>query len=137
MTTTPGIMDITLGTDDLPRAIAFYDAVTAVIGLARLTGAPKGWAGWGAGQGTALWLCQPFNGQTASHGNGTMITFRATSAAQVRAFHATAIAHGAGDEGPPGTRPTYDPAFYVAYIRDPDGHKLACAHISYDPKEET
>jgi len=97
----PGLMDVTLGTDDRARAIRFYDAVMATVGLARLPDAPKGWAGWGAAHGTGLWLCQPFNGQPASAGNGTMVTLRATSAAMVRAFHAAALAHGGTNEGPP------------------------------------
>lgn len=136
MTEGPGIMDITLGTNDLSRSIRFYDATLTVIGLSRLPDAPQGWAGWGTAKGTGLWLCQPFNRQPASQGNGTMVTFRGTSAAQVRAFHAAALAHGGTDDGPPGTRPAYEPDFYVAYVRDPNGHKLACAHLTYDPKED-
>ncbi|MFM7335142.1 MAG: VOC family protein [Tabrizicola sp.] len=136
----PGILDITLGTDDLSRAKGFYGPVMAVLGLSRLPDAPQGWAGWGpaAGtpSGTGLWLCRPFDGQRASHGNGTMVTFRAITAAQVRAFHVAALAHGGSDEGPPGTRPAYSPEFYVAYVRDPDGHKLACACMTYDPRED-
>ena len=136
MPASPGLMDVTLGTADLARAARFYDAVMAPVGLARLPDAPKGWAGWGPPDGTGLWLCQPFNGQPASPGNGTMVTLRATSAAMVRAFHAAALAHGGTDEGPPGTRPAYDAGFFVAYVRDPDGNKLACAHTPYDPSEE-
>ncbi|MEH7828706.1 VOC family protein [Gemmobacter denitrificans] len=132
----PGIMDICLGCDDLARSIRFYDAVMPVVGLSRLPDAPKGWAGWGPAKGTGLWLCPPFNGQPASAGNGTMVTFRAESAAQVRGFHAAALAHAGADEGAPGTRPGYDPAFYVAYVRDPNGHKLACAFTAYDATED-
>jgi catechol 2,3-dioxygenase-like lactoylglutathione lyase family enzyme len=131
----PGLMDVTLGTADLDRAIRFYDPVMAVLGLARLPDAPPGWAGWGPPDGPGLWLCAPFDGRPATAGNGSMVTFRATGAAQVRAFHAAALAHGGTDEGPPGTRPAYDPGFYVAYVRDPDGHKLACADPDHDPKE--
>lgn len=129
-------MDLCLGSGDLARSIRFYDAVMAVVGLSRLPDAPKGWAGWGPRGGTGLWLCPPFDGQPASPGNGTMVTFRAATAAQVRAFHGAALAHGGRDEGAAGTRPAYSPAFYVAYVRDPDGHKLACACTSFDPKED-
>jgi catechol 2,3-dioxygenase-like lactoylglutathione lyase family enzyme len=133
----PGLMDITLGTDDLARATRFYDAVMPTVGMARLPDAPPGWAGWGPPQGPGLWLCPPFNGLPASTGNGTMLTLRAVSAAMVRAFHATALAHGGTDEGAPGTRPRYSPQFYVAYVRDPDGHKLACAFANHDPAQDT
>lgn len=140
MTQTPtpicGLADVSLGTNDLARATRFYDAIAAVLGLGRLPDAPKGWAGWGREGGTGLWLCVPFNGRPASVGNGSMVTFAAASAHQVRDFHRTALAHGATDEGPPGTRPDYAPSFYVAYVRDPDGHKLACAFWFHDPAED-
>jgi len=35
------------------------------------------------------------------------------------------LAHGGTSEGEPGLRPQYSPDFYAAYVRDPDGHKLA------------
>ncbi|MFM7443157.1 MAG: hypothetical protein ACKO2N_04480 [Tabrizicola sp.] len=49
----------------------------------------------------------------------------------VRAFHRAALAHGGTDEGAPGLRP-YSPAFYAAYVRDPDGHKAAFVFHRYD-----
>ena len=63
--------------------------------------------------------------------NGTMIAFRAGSDAEVRAFHAAALEYGGTDEGAPGTRTYYQPSFYVAYVRDPDGNKLACVFHRY------
>lgn len=136
MTSAPGIMEFILGSGDLARSVRFYDPVMAVLGLSRLGDAPKNWVGWGGDGGMGLWLCLPYDGQPASHGNGTMVSFRASSAAQVRAFHATALAHGGTDEGAPGTRPAYSPDFYVAYVRDPDGHKLACSYWTYDPQDD-
>lgn len=120
MAANPGIMEFILGTDDLACGTRFYDPVMAVLGLAHLPDAPSNWAGWGAEGGTGLWLCKPFDGGATSHGNGTMVSFRATNAAQVRAFHRTALAHGGTDDGAPGTRSAYSPDFYVAYVRDPD-----------------
>lgn len=125
---------ICLGTNDLPRAVAFYDPVMAAIGQQRCdtTSEPEGdgWVGWGiyVDEGrieVALWLCEPFNGQAASVGNGTMVAFAASSWAQVQAFHREALANGGTSEGEPGLRPHYGPDFYAAYVRDPDGHKLA------------
>jgi catechol 2,3-dioxygenase-like lactoylglutathione lyase family enzyme len=133
----PGIMEFILGSDDLGRSARFYDPVMAVLDLSRLPDPPKNWAGWGGDGGMGLWLCKPFDGGPASHSNGTMVSFRATSAAQVRAFHACALAQGGTDEGPPGTRAAYSPDFYVAHVRDPDGHKLACSYWTYDPQEDT
>jgi catechol 2,3-dioxygenase-like lactoylglutathione lyase family enzyme len=129
-----GILDITLGCDDLALAAPFYDAVMGALGLVRLPNPPTGWAGWGDGVG--LWLCPPFDGGPATAGNGTMVTLAATSAAMVRAFHLAGLAHGGTDAGSPGTRAAYAPNFYVAYLRDPLGHKIACSFSSYDPAKE-
>ncbi|SCC92894.1 Glyoxalase/bleomycin resistance protein/dioxygenase [Thiomonas sp. X19] len=122
-----------LGTNDLARAVRFYDPVMAALGHARCdTGndASDDEAGWGTylddgRQELALWLCQPFNGQPASAGNGTMVALAARTRAQVDAFHAAALAQGGTNEGAPGLRPHYGPDFYAAYVRDPDGNKLA------------
>jgi len=132
------LLDVTLGTNDLPRALRFYDAIFAVLGQKRLADAPEGWAGWGADfdSGVGFWLCPPFDGHLASAGNGTMMTFRADNAAQVRAFHVAGLRQGGTDEGAPGIRARYDPSFYVAYLRDPDGHKLACVYHRYNAAED-
>lgn len=125
---------VCLGTNDLERSTRFYDAVLATLDLQRCdtSGEPSwdGWAGWGTyeDQGRkqdALWVCLPFDGAPATPGNGNMVALRATSWAQVQAFHATALLHGGSSEGAPGLRLQYNPDFYAAYIRDPDGNKLA------------
>ena len=135
---------VCLGTNDLERAAAFYDAVLAPLGLARCqTPGEDGWGDW-AGWGTyenegareiALWLCKPFDGRAAGAGNGTMVALTAPSWAAVRAFHAAALAHGGTSEGAPGLRPQYNPDFYAAYVRDTDGHKLAavCRGFTEEP----
>lgn len=123
--------DLTFGTNDIARAERFYSAVFAVLGHQRLPD-NDGWIGWGQEEGFSLWLCPPFNKASATAGNGTMLTFKAKDAAQVRAFHEAGLANGGTDEGAPGVRAYYDPQFYVAYLRDPDGNKLACMIIDYD-----
>lgn len=125
----------TLGTNDLDRAIAFWDPVMRLLGHDRLIEVDDGWAGWGKdyADGFGLYLCRAWNGAAAAPGNGAMLAFPARDAAQVRAFHATALDHGGSDEGAPGIRPYYEPGFYVAYVRDPDGNKVACVFPTYDP----
>jgi predicted lactoylglutathione lyase len=54
-----------------------------------------------------------------------MVALKAHSRAAVEAFHAAALAHGGVCEGAPGLRPQYNADFYAAYVRDPDGNKLA------------
>ena len=124
------ILYSTAGTADLERAIRFYDAVFAVLGVGRAPGWVEGWAGWGGSydEGYSFWVCHPFDRRAPSPGNGVMFAFRAGNESQVQAFHAAALRHGGTDEGAPGTRPYYEPWFYVAYVRDPDGNKLACVY---------
>lgn len=113
---------VTLGTNDLARAAAFYDAIAAELGTPRMFETPTSVA-WGVPDGGAgIGLTAPFDGQPASVGNGTMVAFSAADAAQVDRIYAIALAHGGSDEGAPG--PRGDGGFYAAYFRDPDGNKL-------------
>ena len=129
------MIDTTVGYRDYNRAVAFYDAVFATLGRTRSAEWAKGWAGWGPSYdgGVSFWICPPFDGEAPTPGNGVMIAFRAADEAQVQAFHRAALAHGGSDEGAPGTRPYYEPQFYVAYVRDPDGNKLACVFHHHRP----
>lgn len=116
---------VTIGTRDLDRAAAFYDAVLAPLGITRVPGKYPGWAAWQrSGEPQKLWVGLPHDKQPASVGNGCMTAFTAPSRASVDAAHAAAIAAGGADEGAPGTRAGYAPDYYGAYVRDPDGNKL-------------
>ncbi len=121
------LLDVVVGASDLSRSARFYDAALGALGYARSPNPEAGWVNWGPDYdgGVAFCICRPFDGKPPTAGNGTMVTFRAQSAEAVQAFHAAALAHGGTDEGTPGTRDRYDPSFYVAYVRDPDGNKLA------------
>jgi len=113
---------VSLGTDDLDRAGAFYDKVLAPLGLRRIDAFPGG-IGWGR-RYPEFWMQTPIDGRPAGIGNGTHIAFLALSRAQVDAFHAAGLAAGGRDEGPPGPRPAYGEPYYAAYLRDADGHKV-------------
>lgn len=119
---------ITLGTNDLTRAARFYDAALAPLGLIRRATEPTE-VGYGLPEDrrTRLWITLPFDEKPATVGNGSMPALVAPSQDAVKAFHAAALAHGGTDEGAPGLRP-YGPAFFAAYIRDPDGNKLSAVH---------
>ena len=125
------ILYITLGTNNLIRAKAFYDAVMPTLGLQFLRGDAReiGYGPKGAPD-PLLWINTPYNDQPATVGNGSMPAFKAPSRAAVRDFHATALAHGGTDEGEPRLR--YSPDFYACYIRDPDGNKLSAVCIQTD-----
>jgi catechol 2,3-dioxygenase-like lactoylglutathione lyase family enzyme len=125
----------TLGVSDLSRSAAFYDAVFTTLGHGRSTESTESFIGWGPDydHGVSFWICKPFDGQPPGPGNGPMVALRASCEAEVIAFHEAALAHGGSSDGAPGTRPYYEPSFYVAYIRDPDGNKLACVFHHHQP----
>jgi len=121
------------GTNDLERAARFYDATLAPLGMPRCVTGDSEWdrvaAGWGiyedGARELALWIGKPFNQQPATTGNGNMVAFSARSWREVDEFHAAALANGGSCDGAPGLRLHYSPDFYAAYVRDPDGNKLA------------
>jgi len=123
-----------LGTNDLPRAIGFYTATLAPLGMRRCITGDAQWdqiaAGWGLYEEDgvrelALWVGKPFDQRPATHGNGTLVALRAQSWRAVTEFHAAALANGGSCDGPPGLRLHYSADFYAAYVRDLDGNKLA------------
>lgn len=119
------LLYVTLGSNDLERAGAFYDRALAPLGLKRRK-EDEVEIGYGA-EGDfrcRLWVVTPFNREAATIGNGSMVALEAESRAAVDAFHAAALAGGGTDEGAPGLRP-FHANFYAAYVRDPDGNKLS------------
>jgi len=121
---------VTVGADDIARAKRFYGAFLPTLGY-ELEEGPEGLSyalPETPGQSVVrpeFYVKPPFNGRPASAGNGAMVAFEARDQAQVRALHAAALAAGGTDEGAPGFRASYGPRFYVAYLRDPQGNKIA------------
>jgi catechol 2,3-dioxygenase-like lactoylglutathione lyase family enzyme len=121
---------ITIGAADPDKAVKFYDPVLGALDHERFF-FDNGWAGYRAKdepEGQTLYVCTPHNEKPAQAGNGAMVGLKAKSAAQVRAFHAAALAHGGTSEGEPGPRPQYGPDLYIAYVRDPTGNKLSAVY---------
>ena len=113
----------TLGTNDLPRAAAFYDELLALFGARRVMDFGT-FIVWGNKPGApGFSICKPYNGEPATVGNGVMIALAASSPDQVKAVYEKAISLGGTDEGAPGPR---SDQFYAAYFRDLDGNKLNC-----------
>lgn len=123
MTDTPlsALSHVSLGTNDIDRAGAFYDRVLAPLGIRRVMAFPGG-IGWGRAF-PEFWIQTPLDGRPAAVGNGTHVAFLAPDRAAVAAFHAAGIAAGGRCDGPPGPR-AYEPGYYAAFLRDLDGHKV-------------
>jgi len=112
---------ITLGTNDIQRAGAFYDSLLAELGAARTMDYPT-FIAWGTSpERTALSVMKPYDGNPASGGNGGMGGLQADSRETVERVYNKAMSLGAKDEGPAGPR---GDSFFAGYFRDPDGNKV-------------
>ncbi|MBQ0771406.1 MAG: putative lactoylglutathione lyase [Parasphingorhabdus sp.] len=113
---------VTLGTNDMEKAAKFYDALAKEMGVGRMMDFDQfiAWGTMGGAPGIAA--TKPFDGQTASVGNGVMVALEAADTDQVQRLYDIALANGGSDEGAPG--PRGDEGFYAGYFRDPDGNKL-------------
>jgi catechol 2,3-dioxygenase-like lactoylglutathione lyase family enzyme len=129
---------VTVGADDITVAKRFYSAFLPTLEYGVSEG-PEGLSyalPVAAGQKPVLpdfYVKPTFDGAPASAGNGAMVAFEAPSQEQVRNLHAAALAAGGSDEGQPGFRANYGPDFYVGYLRDPHGNKIAL--FSSNPDE--
>lgn len=118
---------VTVGTNNLTRATAFYDEILALLGAKRIFDFERGVY---YGKDTMeLGVLTPFNGDIASIGNGSMVALRASSRAKVDELHAAALRSGGTNEGDPGLRGDASMGFYGAYFRDLDGNKLCVFRI--------
>jgi catechol 2,3-dioxygenase-like lactoylglutathione lyase family enzyme len=122
------------GTNNLEKAVAFYTATLAPLGMERCITGDAEWdriaAGWGVyedrgGRELGFWVGTPFDQKPASVGNGSMAAFTAPTWKAVDDFYVAALANGGTCDGPPGLRLHYAADFYAAYVRDPDGNKIA------------
>jgi uncharacterized glyoxalase superfamily protein PhnB len=111
----------TVGTNSFSEATKFYDTLMAEMGATKVYQTER-IAGWGWGIGTPMFIViTPYNKEPATYGNGTMISFDASSTEEVDKFYAKVLELGGTDEGAPGMRGEH---LYVAYCRDLDGNKM-------------
>ncbi len=121
---------VSLGTNDFARAIDFYDALMPTIGCFRIVDR-DGARAYGRGH-PEFWIQVPHDGEAATVGNGSHVSFLAVSRGDVDLFHATGLANGAADAGRPGPRPEYGEGYYASSLRDPDGHKIEAMYFDAD-----
>ena len=122
---------VTLGSNNIENAELFYSAFLLPLGyqLFKEGNGDLSYCLPKPGEMTPplpdVYIKTPFNGKPASTGNGQMIAFEVPSQKNVQSFHSSALKNGGTSEGEPGFRPSYGAHFYVGYLRDPDGNKIA------------
>jgi catechol 2,3-dioxygenase-like lactoylglutathione lyase family enzyme len=113
---------VTIGTNDLDRAVKFYDELFGVMGASRFMEDPGNFVAWAvAPDKPAVSVTKPWDGNPATVGNGMMVALAADSKEMVDKIYNKALELGASDEGAAGPRME---GFYAGYFRDLDGNKL-------------
>ncbi len=119
---------VTLVTNKMDEAAAFYDALLGTLGASRMMEADT-FIAWAVSPGSpALSIIKPADENAATVGNGVMVAITVDSTEKVDALHAKALELGGTDEGAPGSRMDN---FYAGYFRDLDGNKLNVFHMSH------
>jgi catechol 2,3-dioxygenase-like lactoylglutathione lyase family enzyme len=124
---------VMIGTHDIERAGRFYEALLKVLGSetppVRSTTNDGHLRLFFRHDGNTLGITQPINGEPATVANGSTLAFKCDTPERVRAFHDTAVRHGAVSiEDPPGIRTLGPFTYCLGYVQDPDGHKLCAIH---------
>ncbi len=117
---------VTVGSNQLEEAKAFYDAWFADLGFAPVFEHPSGGRVYGKDGVPAFGVLGPHDKRPATVGNGVMVAFKCDSPDEVRTMYAKALSLGGTDEGAPGER---GPGLYFAYFRDLDGNKVSIYNV--------
>ncbi len=122
-----------VGTSDLDRACRFYEPIFTEMGYERCYSDAQvaSWGSKSVNTAPRFFTGYPFNGQPAGSGNGAMTAFLVPEPDRIDRLFEIAVRQGGSIEGEPGPRPQYGNGFYAAYVRDPDGNKIA--FVSYGP----
>lgn len=123
------IHHLSIGVTDIGRATRFYDAALRPLGLLRVwsdlrAGGTGQGVGYGIRGGGDQWALKQVDAGTPVAMPGCHVAFAAASHDAVRQFHAAALAAGGVDNGAPGLRAHYGPAYFAAFVVDPEGHHL-------------
>lgn len=124
---------VTLSVAELDRAKAFYVPALAAVGIEVVGEVPEEvhgtrFIGFGRGRKGSFWIAESGPQSPSFH-----VCFRAPSRAAVRAFYEAGLAAGGRDNGPPGVREIYHPAYYAAFLFDPEGHNVEA--VCFEPEE--
>jgi len=125
------IHHLSLGSNDVNSARAFYDPLMSLLGLRLLKHSDRS-LHYGASD-IIFSIETPIDGLPATAGNGAHVAFQAPDRETVRRFHAAALALGGVDEGAPGIRDNYNANYFGAFVRDLDGNKIEA--VTYTARE--
>jgi catechol 2,3-dioxygenase-like lactoylglutathione lyase family enzyme len=117
-----------VGTNDMDKSKAFYDAVLGALGYEPGGIDEKGRCFYITPTGIFS-ISVPIDGQPASNGNGSTVGFAVENPAAANAWHEAGLANGGTTcEEPPGERESPLGPLYLAYLRDPSGNKICALH---------
>ena len=114
---------VMVGVKDIHKSSKLYDAIFTQLGAKR-TWETDTFITWSVGEGTDFCITLPYDGNSATVGNGSMVALHASNPEEVDKIYGIAIASGATDEGAPGPRGPEGAGLYAGYFRDLDGNKL-------------
>ena len=106
------------GTNNMQAAIEFYDSIFegSEVSKVHSEGRMTLWAG----EDFMFAVAEPFDGNEATFGNGTMLGLNLESSSEVERLHGKALQLGGTDEGEPRVRS----GRFAAYVRDLDNNKI-------------
>tara|TARA_B100001059_G_scaffold158639_1_gene158274 strand:- start:241 stop:624 length:384 start_codon:yes stop_codon:yes gene_type:complete len=119
---------VMVGSNDYKKLSEFYDAIFVPLGIKKIVTTDRyiGYGNLKESNEIKFYITKPVNGEPATFGNGTQVTFLAKTKNAVDEFYKIALSKGAIDEGSPGARSDGN---YYAYVRDFDGNKIAAQYI--------
>jgi catechol 2,3-dioxygenase-like lactoylglutathione lyase family enzyme len=118
---------IGLRVKDLAASVRFYRSALAALGHEQTSGDASS-AGFGSGGSTGLWLAQA----KGAGERGVHLAFAAADRAAVERFYKKGIAAGGRDNGAPGLRADYGPAYFAAFLVDPDGNNVEAVCLAQE-----
>ncbi len=123
---------VSVAVRDLAASARFYEPVLQEIGLKKMV-VREDTVGFGK-RYPEFWLNSRPRMPDLPPDCGTHICLRARGADGVDRFWKAAVERGGEDDGPPGRRPDYNPRYYAAFIKDPDGNRIEV--VTFLPEED-
>ena len=126
---------VSITVKDLARCGPFYDAIMSALDAAKVydRGDALGYGVRCSAAEDSHTCLAVYASESATADSRRHWCFKATSSAQMRAFHEAGLRHGGKDDGAPGIRPHYHEHYYGAFLLDPEGNKVeAVCHRAED-----